>query len=64
VLPEQAADLANVHLISWEEFFVKFDGLGLSFVYDDEPTGYNEILQIEENSPYLHPSHRQHIADN
>lgn len=44
--------------ISWEEFFVKFDALGLTFVYDNGTTGFNEILQIEEKSPYRHSVYR------
>lgn len=44
--------------ISWDEFFVKFDELGLTFVYDNDATGYNEILQVESRSPYRHPSYR------
>jgi hypothetical protein len=55
---EQARDLADVRIIAWEEFFVKFDGLGLTFVYDDDRGGYNEILQNEEKSPYRHPKYR------
>ena len=38
--------------ISWEDFFARFDELGLAFVYDDDSTGYNELLQIEAKSPY------------
>ncbi len=44
--------------ISWDDFFVKFDELGLTFVYDSDSTGYNEILQIESRSPYRHPEYR------
>lgn len=54
----QIADHPDVRPLSWEEFFAKFDALGLTFVYDDGATGYNEILQIEERSPYLHPANR------
>ena len=52
MLAEHAKDRKDVRMIDWEEFFLKFDSLGLSFVYDDDSTGYNEILQIEEKSPY------------
>ena len=52
MLKEQAQDHKNVRLISWEEFFLKFDELGLTFVYDEGTSGDNEILQIEERSPY------------
>jgi hypothetical protein len=52
MIAEQAKDHSDVRLIAWEDFFVKFDCLGLSFVYDDDSTGYNELLQVEERSPY------------
>ena len=58
ILAGQVRDLPHVLTISWEEFFMKFDALGLTFVYDDDATGYNEILQIEEKSPYRHPVYR------
>jgi hypothetical protein len=45
-------------LISWEEFFAKFDEQGLAFVYDQDSAGYNEILQIEQRSPYRHPEQK------
>lgn len=52
MLLAQVPDHSDVRRISWEEFFVKFDNLGLTFVYDDDSTGYNEILQVEEKSPH------------
>ena len=56
VLSDQfGPDRPNLRQLSWDEFFVKFDWLGLTFVYDAE---YNEILQIEEKSPYRHPVYR------
>lgn len=55
---EQAEDYKYVRLISWEEFFLKFDELGLSFVYDEGNSGANEILQIEEKSPYRSQAYR------
>ncbi|WP_263385629.1 hypothetical protein [Granulicella arctica] len=58
MLGEQARDRVDVKMLTWEEFFLKFDSLGLAFVYDDERAGYNEILQIEEKSPYRHPRYR------
>ena len=61
---EQAEDLQNVLEISWEMFFSKFDALGLTFVYDDDSTGYNEILQIEEKSAYRHPVERAFGREN
>ena len=39
-------------LISWEDFFAKFDALGLMCVYDQEPGGYNEILQVQGEASY------------
>ena len=39
-----AKQCLDIRLISWEEFFVKFDELGLRFVYDDT-SSRNEILQ-------------------
>ena len=57
LLPAQIRNLGMTR-ISWDEFFVKFDELGLTFVYDSESTGYNEILQVESRSPYRHPAHR------
>jgi len=52
MLAEQTKDRRDVRLISWEEFFLKFDSLGLALVYDDDSSGYNEILQIEERAPH------------
>ena len=48
----------DVRLISWEEFFCKFDELALTLVYDDGLNCQNEILQIEERSPYRHPNYK------
>ena len=36
ILKEQAGDHTNTRVIEWEEFFLKFDAMGLSFVYDDD----------------------------
>ena len=58
MIREQAEVRKDVRLISWEEFFLKFDELGLSFVYDNGTSGDNEILQIEERSPYRTEYHR------
>ena len=52
MLSAQLQDHPDVRRISWEDFFAKFDGLGLTFVYDNDSTGYNEILQIEASSPH------------
>ena len=45
-------DSQRFQLISWDEFFSRFDILGLACVYDDKSTGNNELLQIENKSPY------------
>ena len=58
MLKLQIVDRPNVRAINWEEFFLKFDALGLALVYDDS-TGNNEILQRDEQNPYRHPSHRR-----
>jgi hypothetical protein len=64
MLKEQAGDRSNVLVIGWEELFSKFDALGLAFVYDNGSAGYNEILQREEHSAYLHPDHRPGATQN
>ena len=64
MLAEQVRDHADIRMISWEEFFLKFDSLGLAFVYDEDPTGNHEILQIEENSPYRHNRYRPSTLEN
>ena len=48
----EAAKQQEKRVISWDDFFARFDQHGLAFVDDDDSTGYNEILQIEEKSPY------------
>ncbi|WP_263383552.1 hypothetical protein [Granulicella arctica] len=58
MLAGQANGHPDIKVLTWEEFFLKFDSLGLTFVYDDERAGYNEILQIEEKSPYRPPKYR------
>lgn len=52
MFPQMAAERKDVRVITWEEFFLKFDLLGLTFVYEQDPGGYNELLQMEEKSPY------------
>jgi hypothetical protein len=39
----------DLRVISWEDFFARFDLLGLTVVYDDDGHGYNELLQRPEN---------------
>jgi len=55
---EQVREHKDIRVLSWDEFFIKFDGLGLAFVYDDEKSGYYEILEVEEKSPYRSRFHR------
>jgi hypothetical protein len=57
MLKEQTKD-RQVRVIGWDDFFAKFDALGLAVVYDDGSTGYNEILQRDEESPYISPAYR------
>ena len=61
--PEQARHPGHT-VLSSDQFFVKFDELGLTFVYDEDTTGYNELLQGESRSPYRHPSPRSGPASN
>ena len=50
MLDEQTRNYLDVRVVSWEEFFLKFDSLDLMFVYDEQK-GYNEILKAEGASP-------------
>jgi ABC-type nitrate/sulfonate/bicarbonate transport system substrate-binding protein len=52
MLPQMAADRIDIRVLTWEEFFAKFDLLGLTFVYDSNSGGYNELLQIDSRNPY------------
>jgi hypothetical protein len=61
MFPQMAADRNDIRVLTWEEFFSKFDLLGLTFVYDDNSSGYNELLQIESRNPYR--SSRQQPID-
>ena len=38
----------DLRVISWDDFFARFDLLGLTVVYDDNVDGYNELLQRQE----------------
>ena len=49
---DAAKSRQDLRRLTWEEFFAKFDELGLAFVYDADSTGYSELLQREEASPY------------
>ncbi len=64
MLAGQIKDHHDMRVLTWEEFFLKFDSLGLAFVYDDDATGYNEILQIEERSAYRHNRDRPATLEN
>jgi hypothetical protein len=52
ILPQMADDRKDIRVLTWDEFFAKFDVLGLTFVYDDNNSGYNELLQIDGRNPY------------
>jgi hypothetical protein len=43
---------------SWESFFAGFDSLGLIFIGSDNGTGFHELLQVEERSPFIPQSYR------
>ena len=43
--------------MSWEDFFARFDLLGLSVAYDDK-TAFNEILQVDDANPSKPPAYR------
>lgn len=64
IAAKDAPSHREYRVLTWEEFFLKFDALGLAFVYDDDPTGYNELLQVESRSPYLNPSYRPANTNN
>ena len=55
---------ADVRQVSWDDFFAKFDALGLSFVYDEAVPERNELLQIEEKSAYRPLAYRVSRLDN
>ena len=52
ITAEAAAKNEKMRALSWEEFFARFDLLGLALVYDEDSTGFNELLQNEDCSPY------------
>jgi hypothetical protein len=57
MFPQMAADRKDIRILTWEEFFAKFDLLGLTFIYDTAiSSGYNELLQIDARSPYRSPA--------
>ncbi len=58
MFPQMAADRLDIRVLSWEEFFAKFDLLGLSFVYESNSGGYNELLQIDSKNPYRSSRHQ------
>ena len=58
LLPRRAAkERKDLLPLSWDDFFTRFDALGLTFVYDDDSTGANELLQIESKSAYRNPAY-------
>jgi hypothetical protein len=52
MLPQMASNRQDIRVLTWDEFFSKFDLLGLTFVYDNNSSGYNELLQIDARNPY------------
>ncbi len=64
LLPGEIVTPTGFIKLSWDDFFAKFDELGLTFVYDSGSTGYNEILQVESRSPYRHPEYRSASSGN
>jgi len=52
------AERANFRLIEWDEFFARFDLLNLAFVYDDDNSGYNELLQRDEATAHVQQIYR------
>ena len=60
----QARERANVRVILWDDFLAKFDALGLSLAYDEAVPRNNEILQIEEKSPYRPAAYKVFKLDN
>lgn len=59
VVAQQADDHLPTLVITWVDFFIKFDALGLSLVYDSDRPGYNEILQIETKDPFVPEAYRR-----
>ena len=53
-----ANETSQVKEMTWEDFFERFDALGLSLVYDDR-TAFNEILQIEEQDANVPEPYRR-----
>ena len=43
--------------MTWEEFFLRFEELGLTVVYD-EATVYNEILRVDDYGESIPPAYR------
>ncbi len=41
---------SDIHPIGWEDFFVRFDLMGLALAYNDTPDF--QLLQIDGKSPY------------
>ena len=54
----------DVLVLSWDEFFARFDLLGLAFVYDGDHSGYNELLQRDERAPGMAEANLRHRLKN
>jgi len=52
------AERPYVRRIDWDEFFARFDLLNLAFVYDDDNSGYNELLQRDETTAHVAQCYR------
>ena len=52
-----AEETAFVREIAWEDFFARFELLGLVVVYD-HGTVFNEILQQDDTNPRTPPAYR------
>jgi hypothetical protein len=64
MVAREVRDRPDVRMISWNEFFLRFDMLGLAFVYDDSREGYNELLQRDELAPHIGHGYRRERPSN
>ena len=54
----------DVLVLAWDEFFARFDLLGLAFVYDDDHSNDNQLLQRDEQAPERKKTPRPHQLNN
>jgi hypothetical protein len=64
LIAKSVRDRKDVRILAWDEFFARFDLLGLAFIYDSEHSGYNELLQRDEKSPHISQSYRPERLSN